>query len=136
MPALLFAYRPERCPYGHSLAPGMPQKISWLPRICDPAREAADRAAWPCDAMVRDVQCRGPPGHQVLRAAAPSRPEPSAQRLGDTTGRLSASNTTARATAAAAAADRSAVWTVTTLIIPSKVATTRERMRRDASDHD
>jgi len=43
MPAPLFANKPERCPYGHSLAPGMPQKISWLPCICDPAREAAER---------------------------------------------------------------------------------------------
>src|SRR6266849_10389299 len=40
MPALLFANRPERCPYGHSLAPSMPQKISWMPCICGPAREA------------------------------------------------------------------------------------------------
>ena len=42
MPAPLFANKPEQCPYGHSLAPGMPQKISWLPCICDPAREAAE----------------------------------------------------------------------------------------------
>jgi hypothetical protein len=40
MPVPLFAYKPERCPYGHSLAPGMPQKISWMPCICEPAREA------------------------------------------------------------------------------------------------
>lgn len=40
MPALLFPNKPERCPHGHSLAPGMPQKISWLPCICEPAREA------------------------------------------------------------------------------------------------
>ena|SRR5712691_1614598 len=32
--------KPERCPYGHSLARGMPQKISWLPCICEPARES------------------------------------------------------------------------------------------------
>jgi len=43
MPALLFANKPERCPYGHSLATGTPQKISWLPCICGPAREAAER---------------------------------------------------------------------------------------------
>jgi hypothetical protein len=43
MPARLFFNKPDRCPYGHSLAPGMPQKISWLPCICDPAREAAER---------------------------------------------------------------------------------------------
>ena len=40
MPVPLFAHKPERCPYGHSLAPGMPQKISWMPCICEPAREA------------------------------------------------------------------------------------------------
>ncbi len=41
MSAPLFANKPEHCPYGHSLARGMPQKISWPPCICDPAREAA-----------------------------------------------------------------------------------------------
>jgi hypothetical protein len=34
----LFAHKPERCPYGHSLAPGMPQKISWMPCICPGSR--------------------------------------------------------------------------------------------------
>jgi hypothetical protein len=43
MPVLLFAYKPEYCPYGHSLAPGMPQKISWMPCICEPAREAGSQ---------------------------------------------------------------------------------------------
>ncbi len=43
MPVPLFANRPGRCPYGHSLAPGMPQKISWVPCICGSAREAAER---------------------------------------------------------------------------------------------
>jgi len=42
MPAPLFAHKREHCPYGHSLAPGMPQKMSWMPCICDPAREAAE----------------------------------------------------------------------------------------------
>jgi hypothetical protein len=102
MPALLFASKPERCPYGHSLAPGMPQKISWLPCICEPAREAETGAGHgPYDAVVRDMQRRGPPGHQVLRATARGRPQPSAQRLGDAAGRLSASDTTARATCSA-----------------------------------
>ena len=40
MPALLFANKSGHCPYGHSLAHGMPQKISWMPCICAPAREA------------------------------------------------------------------------------------------------
>ena len=43
MPAPLFAHKPERCPYGHSLTFDIPQKISWLPCICNPAREAAER---------------------------------------------------------------------------------------------
>jgi hypothetical protein len=43
MPVPLFEHKPERCPFGHSLAPGTPQKISWLPCICEPAREAAER---------------------------------------------------------------------------------------------
>jgi hypothetical protein len=40
MPVPLFAHKPEQCPYGHSLAPGMPQAISWMLCICAPAREA------------------------------------------------------------------------------------------------
>jgi hypothetical protein len=43
MPAPLFARKPGYCPYGHSLAPGMPQKISWLPCMCEPAREAGSQ---------------------------------------------------------------------------------------------
>ena len=43
MSALLFAHKPEQCPYGHSLARGMPQKISWMPCICEPAREAENQ---------------------------------------------------------------------------------------------
>ena len=41
MPVLLFSHKPDQCPYGHSLALGMPQKVSWVPCICGPAREAA-----------------------------------------------------------------------------------------------
>jgi hypothetical protein len=48
-----------------------------------------------------------------------SRPQPSAPRLGDMAGRLSASDTTARAMATTE--DRSAVSTVTTLMICSAV---------------
>ncbi|MDQ2811542.1 MAG: hypothetical protein M3Z75_06590 [Actinomycetota bacterium] len=43
MPVPLFANKPERCPYGHSLARGKPQKIGWMPCICGPARERAAR---------------------------------------------------------------------------------------------
>jgi hypothetical protein len=39
----LFANRPDHCPYGHSLASGMPQKVSWLPCMCGPAREAGEQ---------------------------------------------------------------------------------------------
>ena len=42
MPAPLFACKPARCPFGHSLARGKPQKISWMPCICGPARERAE----------------------------------------------------------------------------------------------
>ena len=56
---------------------------------------------------------------RVLRATAPGRPQPSAQRLGDAAGRLSASDTAARAMVTAE--DRSTVLTVTTLTIRSAV---------------
>ena len=42
MPGPLFAHRPEACPFGHSLARGEPQKISWMPCICRPAQERAE----------------------------------------------------------------------------------------------
>jgi hypothetical protein len=43
MPVRLFLNKPDYCPYGHSLAPGMPQKVSWLPCMCGPALEAAEQ---------------------------------------------------------------------------------------------
>ena len=43
MPAPLLVRKPERCPFGHSLAGGKPQKISWMPRICGPAQERAEQ---------------------------------------------------------------------------------------------
>ena len=42
MLALLCNHKSARCPNGHSLARGMPQKISWMPCICGPAREATE----------------------------------------------------------------------------------------------
>ncbi len=42
MPVPLFDRKPGQCPYGHSLTSGMPQKVSWMPCICGPAREAAE----------------------------------------------------------------------------------------------
>jgi hypothetical protein len=35
----LFAHRPERCPFGHSLAKGKLQRVGWKPCICGPAGE-------------------------------------------------------------------------------------------------
>jgi hypothetical protein len=40
MPVLLFAHRPQRCPFGHSLAVGSPQLVGWQPCICASALEA------------------------------------------------------------------------------------------------
>ena len=38
----MFDHKPERCPFGHSLWPGMAQ-VGWQPCICTAAREAAQR---------------------------------------------------------------------------------------------
>jgi hypothetical protein len=43
MPVSLFGHRPEQCPFGHSVAPGMPQRVGWMPCICAPACEASER---------------------------------------------------------------------------------------------
>ena len=74
MPVLLFSRKPDRCPYGHSLAPGMPQKISWMPCVCEPAREAGSQGRgmghmtlWCgtcCDQDHRDTRFYEPP-HQA-----------------------------------------------------------------------
>jgi hypothetical protein len=104
MPAPLFVRKPERCPYGHSLAPGMPQKISWLPCICGPAWEAAERGRGMGHVTLWCGTC-SEQDHRDTRfyePAARGRPQPSAQRLGDAAGHLSASDTTARATATVA----------------------------------
>jgi hypothetical protein len=118
---LFYSYpKPDRCQFGHSLALGKPQKISWMPCICGPARERAEygRAIghltlW-CgmcsDQDHRDTVFYEPP-HDLV--------PPGPQRLDDMTGRLSASDTTARATATAE--DRSGASTVTVLMIFSHV---------------
>jgi hypothetical protein len=41
MSVSLFAHKPQRCPFGHSLARGMPQRVGWMPCLCAPALEAA-----------------------------------------------------------------------------------------------
>ena len=38
----MFDHKPERCPFGHSLWPGMAQ-VGWQPCICTAAQEAAER---------------------------------------------------------------------------------------------
>ena len=38
----MFDHKPERCPFGHSLWPGMAQ-VGWQPCICMVARQANER---------------------------------------------------------------------------------------------
>src|SRR6185312_16405576 len=78
-------------------------------------RRAGGPGGWPPDGVVRDMRYGGPPGHPVLRPAVPRRLQRPGQRVEDATGRLSVSETTARATAAAAG--WSAARTVTMLMI-------------------
>jgi hypothetical protein len=42
MSVSIFENKPERCPFGHPLWPGMAQ-VSWKPCICAAAREGAER---------------------------------------------------------------------------------------------
>jgi hypothetical protein len=58
MSAPLVAHKPEHCPFGHSLACGKPQKISWMPCICGPVQERAKhgRGMGSSDPVVRHVQ--------------------------------------------------------------------------------
>ena len=42
VPVSKFDHKPERCPFGHSLWPGMAE-VGWQPCICTAAREAAER---------------------------------------------------------------------------------------------
>jgi len=113
MPVPLFANRPRRCSYGHSLAPGMPQKISWVPRICGPAREAAERGRglghltlWcgTCSAEdYRGTMFYEPPhevGHSGVLSNWTTRPDALARRI--------------RRSGRRRQPGRSAVWTVTT----------------------
>jgi hypothetical protein len=38
----MFDHKPERCPFGHSLWPGIAQ-VGWQPCICTATEEAAER---------------------------------------------------------------------------------------------
>jgi hypothetical protein len=40
MPVSLFQHKPQRCPFGHPLWPGL-ALVGWKPCICTPAREGA-----------------------------------------------------------------------------------------------
>lgn len=42
VPVSMFDHKPERCPFGHLLWPGMAQ-VGWQPCIWAAAREAAER---------------------------------------------------------------------------------------------
>ena len=59
MPVPLFDHRPERCPFGHSLARGMPQRVGWKPCICTPAREASERGLGMRHLWVSRDTCHG-----------------------------------------------------------------------------
>jgi hypothetical protein len=88
MSAPLFPSRPERCSFGHSPAPGAPQRIGWKPCLCDPAREAAEAGCgmghiwiWciECDDAGRDSTFYEPPhdtGYREPGAWQPPRQVP------------------------------------------------------------
>src|SRR5947209_6309351 len=119
MPVSLFENKPERCPFGHDLWPGNAQ-VSWKPCICGPAREAAERGRGLGHAMVTCNACHDQsrqtrfyePAHDIGHSGL---------RLGILVGSpaLSASATTARATAVASGSV--AAKTLTTQIISSAV---------------
>ncbi len=83
MPVPLFEHRPTRCPFGHSLARGMPQQAGWMPCICAPAREAAEHRRgmghlWvvcdTCHAEHRHTTFYEPPHDIRHHPRAPGRP--------------------------------------------------------------
>ena len=125
MPVSLFENEPECCPFGHKLWPGKAQ-VSWTPCICESAREAAERGRGmghvrvTCKSLPRPV-----PADSVLRAAARQR-APAVYRLGDRTGSpaLSASATTARATATAAGRSGAAMQTTQMISLAVSALTT------------
>ena len=82
MPVPLFANRPARCPFGHSVALGMPQRVGWQPCLCAPAREAAGRGrgmghlwVWceACHGEGRDAVFYEPPHDIAFRDPGPVR---------------------------------------------------------------
>ena len=101
MPVSLFENKPEYCPLGHQLWPGKAQ-VSWTPCICAPAREAAGRGRGMGHVRVTCDRCHDQLWQTVFSSRRTTA-APAAYRLGDGTGfpALSASATTARATATA-----------------------------------
>ena len=82
MPVPLFANRPARCPFGHSVALGMPQRVGWQPCLCAPARESAGRGrgmghlwVWceACHGEGRDAVFYEPPHDVTYRDPGPVR---------------------------------------------------------------
>jgi hypothetical protein len=86
MPVPLFASRPDRCPFGHSLTAGAPQRIGWKPCLCAAAREGAALGVgmghlwiWciACDDEGREAMFYEPPhdiAHREPGAWQPPRP--------------------------------------------------------------
>ena len=79
----LFANRPARCPFGHSLAKGTPQRVGWQPCLCTPAREGAERGLgmghlwiWcgRCHEEGREAMFYEPPHDITHRDPGPRRP--------------------------------------------------------------
>jgi hypothetical protein len=77
MPVSVFEHKPERCPFGHQLWPGMAQ-VSWKPCICGPARERAEAGrgmghVWvsceACHEQFRDTTFYEPP-HDIRHEPA------------------------------------------------------------------
>jgi hypothetical protein len=77
MPVSVFEHKPERCPFGHQLWPGMAQ-VSWKPCICGPARERAEAGrgmghVWvsceACHEQFRDTTFYEPP-HDIRHEQA------------------------------------------------------------------
>jgi hypothetical protein len=77
MPVSMFENKPECCPFGHQLWPGMAQ-VSWKPCICAAARERGERGrgmghVWvsceACHEQFRDTTFYEPP-HDIRHEQA------------------------------------------------------------------
>ena len=115
VPVSLFEYKPEFCPFGHKLWPGMAQ-VSWKPCLCAPAREASELGRGMGHVCVSCNTC-----HKQLVSVVFYEPPHSddgsrpLSGVGDAPRSLRASDTTPRARAKAD--DSSAVPATTMLVI-------------------